>query len=126
MASEAGAQRKAGQLSKQNDLFRLTCARETVKDMFCNYRLLNEREWSDRNAVALSTCVNGIYLSRANLDVAFDDSDRQINPLTARLTGNIAGVMKLFNRCGWLAEPESGASLPHQYSLMARQGMPVK
>ncbi len=26
----------------------------------------------------------------------------------------------------WLAEPESGASPPHQYSLMAGQGVPVK
>ncbi|WP_344440232.1 hypothetical protein, partial [Streptomyces luteosporeus] len=43
----------------------------------------------------------------ANLDVAFDDSGRQINPLTARLTGNVVGVMKVFNRCGWQAEPES-------------------
>ena len=60
----------------------------------------------------------------ANLDVAFDDSARQINPLTARLTGNVAEVMKLFNRCGWLAK--SGASLPHQYSLMAGQGVPGK
>lgn len=77
-------------------------------------------------SLALSAGVNGIYLSRASLDVAFDDSGRQINPLTARLTGNVAGVMKLFNRCGWQAEPESGASLPHQYSLMARQGVPGK
>lgn len=44
-----------------------------------NYRLLSDREWSGRNTVALSAGVNGIYLSRANLDVAFDDSDRQIN-----------------------------------------------
>ncbi|ESH31148.1 hypothetical protein SEEGA711_23259, partial [Salmonella enterica subsp. enterica serovar Gaminara str. ATCC BAA-711] len=70
-------------------------ALETAKDMHWNYRLLSDREWSGRNAVALSAGVNGIYLSRANLDVAFDDSGRQINPLTARLTGNVAGVMKL-------------------------------
>ena len=76
--------------------------------------------------VALSAGVDGIYLSWANLNVAFDGSGRQINPLTARLTGNVAGVMKLFNRCGWQAEPESGASLPRQYSLMAGQGVPVK
>lgn len=94
--------------------------------MHWNYRLLSDREWSGRNAVALSAGVNGIYLSRASLDVAFDDSGRQINPLTARLTGNVAGVMKLFNRCGWQAEPESGVSLPHQYSLMAGQGVPGK
>jgi len=112
-----------GELSEQNDLFRLTCALETAKDMHWNYRLLSDREWSGRNAVALSAGVNGIYLSRANLDVAFDDSGRQINPLTARLTGNVAGVITLFNRSDWLAEPESGASLPYQYSLMAGQGV---
>ncbi|MCL0178668.1 hypothetical protein M2T33_28985, partial [Klebsiella pneumoniae] len=69
-----------GELSEQNDLFRLTYALETAKDMHWNYRLLSDREWSGRNAVALSAGVNGIYLSRANLDVAFDDSGRQINP----------------------------------------------
>ena len=116
----------SGELAEQNDLFRLTYALETAKNMHWNYRLLNDREWSGRYAMALSAGVNGIYLSRANLDVAFDDSGRQINPLTARLTGNVAGVMELFDRCGWQAEPESGASLPHQYSLMAGQGAPGK
>ncbi|EDP0418285.1 DUF2913 family protein, partial [Salmonella enterica] len=113
-----------GELSEQNDLFRLTYALETAKDMHWNYRLLSDREWSGRNAVALSAGVNGIYLSQAKLDVGFNDSGRQINSLTARLTGNVAGVMKLFDRCGWLAEPD--ASLPHQYSLMAGQGVPEK
>lgn len=70
--------------------------------------LLNDREWSGRNAVALSADVNGIYLSRANLDAAFDDNDRQINPLMARLTGSIAGMMKVFDLCGGQAEPEGG------------------
>ncbi|EBA3629870.1 DUF2913 family protein, partial [Salmonella enterica] len=88
-----------GELSEQNDLFRLTYALETAKDMHWQYRLLNDREWSGRNAVALSADVNGIYLSRANLDAAFDDNGRQINPLMARLTGSIAGMMKVFERC---------------------------
>ncbi|EOG4766700.1 hypothetical protein LGZ62_004442, partial [Salmonella enterica subsp. enterica serovar Newport] len=86
-----------GELSEQNDLFRLTYALETAKDMHWQYRLLSDREWSGRNAVALSAGVNGIYLSRTNLDVAFDDNGRQIHPLAARLTGNVAGVMKLLN-----------------------------
>lgn len=113
-----------GELSEQNDLFRLTYALETAKDMHWNYRLLGDREWSGRYAVALNTNVNGIYLSRSNLDVAFDDDGRQTNPLTARLTGNVAGVMKLFDRCGWQAEPEGDASLPHLFTLIARQGEP--
>ncbi|EDU9840540.1 DUF2913 family protein [Salmonella enterica subsp. enterica] len=115
-----------GELSEQNDLFRLTYALETAKDMHWRYRLLNDREWSGRYAVALNAAVNGIYLSRTNLDVAFDDKGRQINPLTARLTGNVAGVVKLFNRCGWQAEPDSGTSLPHQFTLMAGQGVSGK
>ncbi|MEV23051.1 DUF2913 family protein [Salmonella enterica] len=115
-----------GELSEQNDLFRLTYALETAKDMHWQYRLLNDREWSGRNAVALSAGVNGIYLSRANLDAAFDDNGRQINPLMARLTGSIVGMMKVFDRCGWQAEPSGDVSLPHQFMLMARQGVSGK
>lgn len=113
-------------MTEQNDLFRLTYALETAKDMHWNYRLLSDREWSGRNAVALSAGVNGIYLSRANLDAAFDDNGRQINPLMARLTGSIAGMMKVFERCGWQAEPAGDVSLSHQFMLMARQGVSGK
>lgn len=115
-----------GELSEQNDLFRLTYALETAKDMLWNYRLLSDREWSGRYSVPLSAGVNGIYLSRTSLDVAFDDSGRQINPLPVRLTGNVAGVMKLFNSCGWQVQPEEGASLSLQFTLMAGQGVSGK
>ncbi|EJY7995995.1 DUF2913 family protein [Salmonella enterica] len=91
----------SGELAEQNDLFRLTYALETVKDMSWTYRLLNDREWSGRYAVALNGAVNGVYLSRSNLDVAFDDNGYQVNPLMAQLTGNVGGVMKLLNRCVW-------------------------
>lgn len=108
-----------GELSEQNDLFRLTYALETAKDMHWSYRLLGDREWSGRYAVALNTGVDGIYLSRTNLDVAFDDNGRQTNPLIVRITGNVAGLTKLFIRCGWLAEPDGDLSLPYQFTLMA-------
>ncbi|EAB4450067.1 hypothetical protein JGX82_004750 [Salmonella enterica] len=103
----------SGELAEQNDLFRLTYALETAKDMSWTYRLLNDREWSGRYAVALNGAVNGVYLSRSNLDVAFDDNGYQVNPLMAQLTGNVGSVMKLLNCCGWQAEPESDVSLPH-------------
>lgn len=107
-------------------MFRLTYALETAKDMAWNYRVMSDREWAGRYAVVLNSGVNGVYLLRTNLDAAFDDNGQQTNPLTVRLTGNVAGIMKLLNRCGWQAEPESGASLPHQFSLMARQGVTGK
>lgn len=112
-----------GELSEQNDLFRLTYALETAKDMHWNYCLLSDLEWSGRYAVALNAGVNGVYLLRSNLDVAFDDDGHQVNPLTAQMTGNVSGVIKLLNRCGWQAESAHDASLPHQFTLMARQGV---
>ncbi|HGZ0324576.1 TPA: hypothetical protein ACOJ3T_005306, partial [Klebsiella pneumoniae] len=115
-----------GELTEQNDMFRLTYALETAKDMGWNYRVMSDREWAGRYALVLNPGVNGVYLLRTNLDAAFDDNGQQTNPLTVRLTGNVTGIMKLLNRCGWQAEPESDASLPHQFSLMARQGVPGK
>ena len=109
----------SGELSEQNDLFRLTYALETARDMHWNYRLLSDREWSGRYAITLNAGVNGIYLSRANLEMAFDDNGCQIKPLIARLTGRVEGVVKLFNRCGWGVEPSPEVSQPHVYSLSA-------
>ncbi|HBR1414081.1 TPA: DUF2913 family protein [Klebsiella pneumoniae] len=115
-----------GELSEQNDLFRLTHALETAKDMCWNYRLLSDREWSGRNAVPLNAGANGIYLSRTSLEAAFDDNGRQINPLKVLLTGNVAEVVKLFNSSDWHAEPENDESLSNQYTMMVRQGVSEK
>lgn len=76
--------------------------------------------------MVLSDGVNGIHLSRTSLDVAFNDKGRQINPLTARLTGNIDCVVALLNDCGWQARSAQDVSLPHRYLLMARQGASKK
>ncbi|MBN1087273.1 hypothetical protein JNO12_24205 [Erwinia aphidicola] len=81
-----------------------------------------DREWSGRYAAALSNSVNGIYLSCISLDAAFDENGRQINTLTARLTGHVEGVVALLNECGWQARSAQKVSLPHLYFLMARQG----
>lgn len=84
------------ELAEQNDLFRLTYALETAFT------------FRDLTLMSLLTIM------------------AMVNPLMAQLTGNVGGVMKLLNRCGWQAEPGSDVSLPHQYSLMARQGVSGK
>lgn len=94
----------SGVLTEQNDMFRLTYALETAKDMHWTYRLLSDREWSGRYAVVPNAGVDGIYMSKTNLDAAFDNDGRQVALLIARLTGNVAGVEKLFDRCGWGVE----------------------
>lgn len=90
-----------GELSRQNDLFRLTYALEMAKDMYWASRLLSDREWSGRHAAVLNAGVNGIYLSRSSLDAAFDDDGQQVTPVMARLTGRVQGLETLLNRCGW-------------------------
>lgn len=114
----------AGELSEQNDLFRLSYAFETAKEMQWTYRLLSDREWTGRYALTLSTAVNGIYVSRSCLDAAFDDKGLQIKPLMVRVTGNIGGFDKLLTRCGWQIDAESDPVLPCLYRLTARAGGP--
>nr|WP_159466122.1 DUF2913 family protein [Scandinavium goeteborgense] len=115
-----------GELSEQNDLFRLTYALETAKDMRWSYRLLNDREWAGRYAVTLNAGVNGLFLSRSNLDIAFDDDGWQVSPVMIRLTGNVASVITLFNRCGWEAGPVCDISQSHEYTLTAGKNMAAK
>ncbi|PAW33590.1 hypothetical protein CIL06_21435 [Pantoea vagans] len=90
-----------GELSRQNDLFRLRYALEMAKDMCWASRLLSDRKWSERQAAVLNAGVNGIYLSRTSLDAAFDDDGQQVTPVMARLTGRVQGLETLLNRCGW-------------------------
>lgn len=90
-----------GELSAQNDLFRLTYALETAKEMHWVYRLLADKEWTGRNAVAMNDSVNAVYLSYSSLNTAFDDDGKQTLPLMARITGHVARLEKLLDSCGW-------------------------
>lgn len=42
-----------------------------------------------------------------------------MNPLVARLSGNVTGMEKLLDHDGWKVECD--AFLPHQYTMMARK-----
>lgn len=107
-----------GELLEQNDLFRLTYALETAKEMHWIYRVLTDKEWIGRNAVPMNVCVNAIYLSRAFLDTAFDDDGKQIKPLMTKVTGSVANLNKLLNRCGWKTETCQKDSEPFLFQLM--------
>lgn len=106
-----------GELKAQTDMFRLTHAIETAKDMHWMCRMLSNREWSGRHAVALNSGVNGVYLSTGSLDAAFDDDCHQVGTLLVNITGNVAGFAELLDRSGWRLEHQSG----HHYHLWACQ-----
>jgi len=90
-----------GELSQQNNLFRLTYALEMAKDMCWVYRLLSDREWSGRHAAVLNAAIYGIYLSRTSLDAAFDDDGQRITALMAPLNGQVQWLETLLSCCGW-------------------------
>lgn len=110
-----------GSLSEQSDLFRLTYALETAKDMGWTYRLLADREWTGRHAVTLNPMVNSICLSRSSLDAAFDSDGWQVACLKARLSGVVTGLTQMFINCGWQMAPHSGEGLSDAWCLSAKK-----
>lgn len=111
-------QASTSELSRQNDLFRLKFAMETAQNMQWIYRVLSDREWSGRHAVRMNTAVNAVFLSESSLELAFaDDGNQQVQPLFAKITGNIDGMVQLLNRCGWTAEQVKDAGMPELFQL---------
>ncbi|MDU7840396.1 MAG: DUF2913 family protein [Pantoea sp.] len=109
----------AGTLTEQNALSRLTFAMEAAKDMGWIYRLLTDREWSGRHAVNLNPGLNGVYVSQTSLAAAFDAEGRQVKPLMARLTGSVAGLEQLLDRCGWKLVAERNDDCKNLITLAA-------
>ena len=107
-------------------MFRLTYAMELLMEHAWVYQALSDRDWTGRHRIQTSASVNSICLLKSALDIAFDDEGKQILPVPARISGQVEGLNELLKSCGWIALPEGDASLPHQYSLMAGQGVPVK
>ncbi|WP_148872962.1 hypothetical protein [Serratia marcescens] len=82
------------------------------------YRPLSDREWSGRHAVKLNPTVNMIVLSESSLNAAFGDHGNRLQqqqPLYAKITGSVAGMLTLLLRCGWNAEAVPGET--HLYKL---------
>jgi hypothetical protein len=113
-----------GELSEQNDLFRLTYAFETARDTGWVYQVLSDKEWTGRYALTLNAEVSGVYLSRTSLEVAFNDEGGQIMPVMVRLTGNVSAFETVINRCDWRSEASTCDGLTHLYTLTAVKSAP--
>ncbi|WP_330985133.1 MULTISPECIES: DUF2913 family protein [Enterobacterales] len=111
-------QSSTGDLSEQNDLFRLKFAMETAQNMEWTYNVLSDREWSGRYAVKMNPLTNAILLSESSLEAAFGGNcNQQLQPLLAKITGNVTGMQQLLTRCGWCAESIHGEETQHLFHL---------
>ena len=113
-----------GELLEQNDMFRLTYAIELATQHYWTYHALSDRDWSGRRRIqtSASASVNSICLLKSALDIAFNEEGKQIFPVPARISGQVEALNALLKSCGWIAVPEGDACLPHQFTLMVRQG----
>ncbi|UNC52661.1 DUF2913 family protein [Enterobacter huaxiensis] len=110
-----------GELLEQNDMFRLTYAMELATQHDWTYHVLSDRDWSGRHRIQTSASVNSICLLKSAMDIAFNEEGKQILPVPARISGQIEALNELLKSFGWIALSEVDGSLPHQYTLMARQ-----
>lgn len=90
-----------GELSEQNDLFRLTYALELAKQYDWVYHVLNDNEWSGRRQFQAS--VNSICLLKSALDFGFNDDGVQVMPVPIKIGGCAEGLNTLLKTCGWEA-----------------------
>lgn len=93
----------SGELSEQNDLFRLTYALELVKQYDWVYHVLSSTEWSGRCQIQPSAAVNSIFLLESALDIGFNDNGTQVMPVPARIGGRADRLNALLKSCGWEA-----------------------
>lgn len=110
-----------GELLEQNEMFRLTYAMELAMEHAWVYKVLSDRDWSGRHRIQTPVSVNSICLLKSALDIAFNQDGEQVLPVPARISGQFEALNELLKSCGWIAVPEGDASLPQQFTLMARQ-----
>lgn len=92
-----------GELSEQNDLFRLTYALELAKKYDWVYHVLSDSEWCGQHHTQPSASVNSICLLKSALDTGFNDDGTQVLPVPARIGGKTDGLNTLLKSCGWEA-----------------------
>lgn len=93
----------AGELSQQNDLFRLTYALELAKQYDWMYRVLSDIEWSGQRQIQSSVAVKSICLLKSALEIGFNDDGTQVMPVPVRIGGRDEGLNALLKTCGWEA-----------------------
>ena len=93
----------SGELSAQNDLFRLTYALELAKQYDWVYQVLSDSEWRGKRQIRASASVNSVCLLKSALDIGFSNDGTQVLPVPARIGGRVEGLNALLERCGWEA-----------------------
>ncbi|MBN5380571.1 DUF2913 family protein [Serratia marcescens] len=106
-----------GNIVEQSDLFRLTYATETLKQLGWDNAVLSSREW--REGVLPETGVaNGFYVEKAALNAAYDRDGRHRQPVEIRVVGDMAAFIVVLCRYQIVAQHRASNTLYHQVTLL--------
>jgi hypothetical protein len=86
------------------------------------YQIVSDSEWDVHCSSVPNQYVNAIYISRSELEAAFSEDGRQILPLSLQLTGNVTGLITLFERCNWKCTQNKRSIIPYYYSAESDAG----
>lgn len=90
---------RSGALTEKSALFRFTYLVETLKTMGWLDYLLSPQEW--KNYRKASSAASAIYTPKALLHASFDGAGELVKPLPLRFTGDISGLPRLIDECGF-------------------------
>lgn len=105
----------SGNIAEQSDLFRLTYATETLKQLGWDNAVMSSREWREGELPEIGA-TNGFYVEKAALIAAYDKNGRHYMPVEVRVVGDRAAFIDVMQRHQITAQPT--ASLPNGHQLM--------
>ncbi|OJH81824.1 DUF2913 family protein [Serratia marcescens] len=107
----------SGNIAEQSDLFRLTYATETLKQLGWDNAVLSSREW--REGVLPETgVVNGFYVEKAALNAAYNNDGRLCLPVDLRVVGDVQALVDVLRRYAIAARIQETARRHTRVSLV--------
>lgn len=86
-----------GNIGEQSDLFRLTYATETLKQLGWDNAVMSSREWRD-DVLPETAETNGFYVEKAALNAAYTTEGKHCQPVDLRVVGDAQALVDVLRQ----------------------------
>lgn len=87
----------SGNIAGQSDLFRLTYATETLKQLGWDNAVLSSREWRE-GELPETEVANGFYVEKAALNAAYNSEGKHCQPVDLRVVGDVQALVDVLRQ----------------------------